>query len=90
MRGPEEELAFNKMAVDLLNGMTNINTSSLTNVFIPWSWFSDLDSDIRQSMVIAYDKIILKSLYFKLEDKIKETLQGVEDQDFENPLRVRN
>ncbi len=87
VRGPEEEMSFNKMAIDLLNGMTNINTSSLTNVFIPWSWFSDLDSEIRQSMVIAYDKIIMKSLYFKLEDKIKETLQGADDLDFEESLQ---
>ncbi len=83
VRGPEEELSFNKMALNLLKGMTNINTSSLTNVFIPRSWFSDLDDQIRDSMVIAYDKIILKSLYFELEEKVKTTLQEVGSQDIE-------
>ncbi|MCA9482122.1 MAG: hypothetical protein KC553_00125 [Nitrospina sp.] len=75
VRGPEEDLSFNKMALNLLKGMTNVNTTTLSSVFIPRSWFSDLDDQIRQSMVVAYDKIILKSLFFELEEKVKTTLE---------------
>ncbi len=78
VRGPEEDLPFSKMALNLLKGMTNVNTSSLTSIFIPRSWVSDLDDQIRQSMVVAYDKIILKSLYYELEDKVKRTLENSE------------
>ncbi len=82
----EEDLSFNNMALNLLKGMTNVNTTSLTSVFIPRSWFSDLDDQIRDSMVVAYDKIILKSLYFELEDKVKTTLENVGNQDIDEPI----
>ncbi len=88
VRGPEEELSFNKMALNLLKGMTNVNTTSLTSLFIPRSWFSDLDDQIRQSMVIAYDKIILKSLFFELEDKVKTTLENVGTVDIDDPMEA--
>ena len=80
VRGPEdEETSFNKMALKLLKGMTNINTSTLSSFFIPKSWISDLDDRVRQAMVVAYDKIILKSLFFELEEKVKSTLEEVDE-----------
>lgn len=55
--------AFNREdALLLLRDMTGLNTDSLWALWIPSSWFSDLDDDVIEYAVHAYNEIILKSM----------------------------
>ncbi len=60
---------FKESALHLFKGMTNVRR--LTYVFIPSSWFSNIHEDIRKTMVLAYDEIILKTLYLEFFQKAK-------------------
>jgi len=65
---------FRESGQNLFKGMTNFR--SLTYAFIPSSWFSDLHSDLRRSMTLAYDEIILKALYIELLQKAKKIFEA--------------
>ena len=52
---------FDKSALNLLEGMTKIQSTSFHSLFIISSWASKIDEMIQRTMVLAYDKIILKS-----------------------------
>lgn len=65
---------FRESGQNLFKGMTNFR--SLTYAFIPSSWFSNLHSDLRRSMTLAYDEIILKALYIELLQKAKKIFES--------------
>lgn len=65
---------FRESGQNLFRGMTNFR--HLTYAFIPSSWFSDLHSDLRRSMTLAYDEIILKALYIELLQKAKKIFEA--------------
>ena len=64
-----------------VKGMTKISTSHFTSAFIPSSWTSPINDDIQKIMVLAYDKIILKSLLFGLKGKAKSIVSQQGDQE---------
>jgi hypothetical protein len=68
-------IPFEQSALNLFKGMTNIR--SLTSVFIPSSWFSTIHEEIRDSMTLAYDKIMLKAMYIQLLQKAKTIFETV-------------
>lgn len=57
---------FDQQAHILLNTMTQISVTHLSSIFIPASWFDNLDSKIRYVMSLAYDRVILRSMASKL------------------------
>ncbi len=65
---------FRESGQNLFKGMTNFR--SLTYAFVPSSWFSDLHSELRRSMTLAYDEIILKALYIELLQKAKKIFEA--------------
>lgn len=65
---------FRESGQNLFKGMTNFR--SLTYAFIPSSLFSDLHTDLRRSMTLAYDEIILKALYIELLQKAKKIFEA--------------
>jgi len=65
---------FRESGQNLFRGMTNFRR--LTYAFIPSSWFSDLHTDLRRSMTLAYDEIILKALYIELLQKAKKIFEA--------------
>ncbi len=76
---------FQKSSVNLLEGMTKIGADAFSYLFLPSSWFDSIDEDIQRALTLAYNKIILKSLYLELGDK---TEQALEDFDRFQPLPV--
>lgn len=64
---------FEDQAEVLLSTMTQISVSQLTNLFIPPSWFSNLDAKIKYVMGIAYDRVILRSMSSELAYKANQT-----------------
>lgn len=86
LRHGSVSITFGKSAMNLFKGMTNFR--SLTYLFIPSSWFSDIHVELRRSMTLAYDGIILKALYIELLQKAKaifeSTARGSGDAGFED------
>jgi type VI secretion system protein ImpL len=62
-------LYFDQQAQTILNAMTQIDVTNILSVFVPPSWFSRLDAKIRQVMVLAYNKVILRSMDSQLNYK---------------------
>jgi type VI secretion system protein ImpL len=73
-----EKSFFYDSAVNLLDGMANINTNSLVSILYPSSWFDNVDSQIKHAMTLAYNKIILKSMLFGLQQKTDTLLAKIE------------
>ena len=65
---------FKESGQNLFKGMTNFR--SLTYAFIPSSWLSDLHMELKRSMTLAYDEIILKALYIELLQKAKKIFEA--------------
>jgi hypothetical protein len=53
----------------LLTAMSQVNRGSYYSIFIPSSWFSQLRSQLHDSMVIAFEHIILEGLRLELDDR---------------------
>ncbi len=66
---------FTNSAKSLLQGMTEISSNSFSSIFIPNSWTGSLDKEIQKAMALAYDKIILKSIYFGLQVKLGKIIE---------------
>lgn len=60
---------FNQLALELLRGMSRFRSSDLGLFFIPSSWFSGIHSDIVDALSLAYDKIIMKSMWGELNHR---------------------
>lgn len=53
---------------NLLTAMTRVESASPTSVFIPSSWFSNLNERTRESLVAAFKYIILDGLWHELNE----------------------
>ncbi|MBS0271989.1 MAG: hypothetical protein JSR85_05015 [Proteobacteria bacterium] len=60
---------FEDQAQALLNMMTQISVNTLSSVFIPPSWFDNLDAKIKFVMGIAYERVVIRSLASQLTYK---------------------
>ncbi|MBI2708043.1 MAG: hypothetical protein HYX35_07025 [Proteobacteria bacterium] len=65
-------LYFDQQAQSLLDTMTQIDVNTLISAFVPPSWFSSLDEEIRDVMVLVYDKVILRSMSSQLNYKAQQ------------------
>jgi type VI secretion system protein ImpL len=66
---------FTKSAKNLLQGMTEISSNGFSSMFIPNSWTGAIDEEIQKTMALAYDKIILKSIFFGLQVKLGKIIE---------------
>jgi len=64
--------AFDAQAQALLNTLTQISVNHLSSVFIPPSWFSNLDAKIKHVMGLAYDRVIIQSMANQLAFKARK------------------
>ncbi|MBI9082858.1 MAG: hypothetical protein JEZ11_04625 [Desulfobacterales bacterium] len=74
LRHGSVSITFGKSAMNLFQGMTNFR--SMSYLFIPSSWFSNIHGELRRSMTLAYDGIILKALYIELLQKAKAIFES--------------
>lgn len=61
-------------AFHLFESMANLDADRFGSVFIPSSWFSDFNADLRAAMARAYDDIILKTMNQELGRTLDEIL----------------
>lgn len=63
---------LNQQADIILEKFTAVDTVNAGSIFIPASWFSHLNHNIRLSFSAAYDRIILPSLYSAIIKKTED------------------
>ncbi|MDP9121981.1 MAG: hypothetical protein M3O15_11565, partial [Acidobacteriota bacterium] len=63
-------------ALQVLLGMAQIDTGRFSSIFLPSSWFSDFNSDLRRSIVPAYNRIVLPALGTGLDRRARELIDG--------------
>ncbi|MBP6985540.1 MAG: hypothetical protein KBB83_02985 [Alphaproteobacteria bacterium] len=68
---PQDAQYLQNQTVKLLKSMGDINVTSSFNIFIPASWFSAYDAELRRSSTIAWDRIILESMRSGLQEKAR-------------------
>ncbi len=67
-----ERLHFDQQAQILLNAMTQLDVTHFSSFYFPPSWFSRLDEKMRDVMILAYDKVILRSMSTHLNYKARQ------------------
>lgn len=65
---------FTKSSQRLLQGSTEIQDQELSSWLVPTSWFSNLDDEVRRTLGLAYERIILRSMLVQLNQKASELL----------------
>lgn len=65
-RGATEHAFGHDKVFSLFDGMAKLNADWFGSAFIPSSWFSPFNQELKRAMVRAYDEIILKTLYDEL------------------------
>lgn len=70
----ERQAHQRKASLDLLRGMASADANRLRSAFFPSTWLSGVHRDIRYSMSLAYDEIILKSILVSLNQRAKDIL----------------
>ncbi|HWS85721.1 MAG TPA: type VI secretion system protein [Pyrinomonadaceae bacterium] len=69
-----QEMSDNEQ--NLLLAMSKVEAGSLYSVFIPSSWFSDVNARTRDSVVAAFKYVILDGLWHELNEKTASFLDA--------------
>ncbi|HEY9420111.1 MAG TPA: type VI secretion protein IcmF/TssM N-terminal domain-containing protein, partial [Thermoanaerobaculia bacterium] len=72
--GDTQQAFLRDRAFQLFDSMSNLNASWFGSVFVPSSWFSPFNRDLKGAMVRAYDDIILNTLHDELVRRLGEIL----------------
>lgn len=51
---------------NILNTISELDTSGIKSIFIPLSWFVDVTDEIKQSISNSFDNAVINSIYFEL------------------------
>ena len=51
---------------NILNTISELDTSGIKSIFVPLSWFVDVTDEIKQSISNSFDNAIINSIYFEL------------------------
>ncbi len=75
LKGDSGSSPFKEYALHLIQGMTNISTNDLNSVFLPSSYFDSVKGNILGALTLAYDAVILESMFVELNRKAKKVLE---------------
>lgn len=65
---------FDQQARQLLDMMNNIEKASFFSTFMPSSWFSPVQDNLRVALKVSFDQIILRTIYVDLLMKSRDLL----------------
>lgn len=65
---------FNEQTRQLLDMMDQLHKANFFSIFMPSSWFSPIDHNLRTSLKVSYDQIILRTVYMDLLLKARDLL----------------
>jgi type VI secretion system protein ImpL len=65
---------FDEQARQLLDMMDNLHKADFFSIFMPSSWFSPIDDNLKTSLKVSYDQIVLRTVYMDLLLKARDML----------------
>ncbi|MCX7338107.1 MAG: hypothetical protein NTX76_02335 [Alphaproteobacteria bacterium] len=65
---------FNDYARQLINMMDQLQDTQFFSIFVPGSWFSPLQADLHKTLQIAYQQVIIRTIYIDLLLKARDLL----------------
>ncbi|MFH1350713.1 MAG: type VI secretion protein IcmF/TssM N-terminal domain-containing protein [Pseudomonadota bacterium] len=65
---------FHQETQHLIKGMSRASVSDLGSLFIPSSWFADIDDRIEDAITLAYENIMMKSLFIEMDNRAKKVV----------------
>lgn len=65
---------FDEQTRELLDMMVNLQKADFFSIFMPSSWFSPIDDNLRTSLKVSYDQIVLRTVYMDLLLKARDML----------------
>lgn len=66
---------FDTYARQLLEMMQELQQTEFFSIMIPASWFSPIHKDLQESLQVAYQEIVIKTIYVDLLIKARDLLQ---------------
>ncbi|HEV2847191.1 MAG TPA: hypothetical protein VG477_20210, partial [Thermoanaerobaculia bacterium] len=72
--GETQHAFLRDRAFQLFDSMSSLNASWFGSVFVPSSWFSPFNRELKGAMVRAYDDIILSTMHDGLGHRLDEVL----------------
>jgi type VI secretion system protein ImpL len=58
----------------LLSMMQQLNNVRFSSIFVPASWFSSINKDLTETLRIAYQRVVVRTIYMNLILKARELL----------------
>ncbi|MGL5784205.1 MAG: type VI secretion protein IcmF/TssM N-terminal domain-containing protein [Alphaproteobacteria bacterium] len=71
-----DHVFFEQQAQIILNTLAGFKISPLQDWLIPVSWVSPLEKKMEKVITLAYDKIIFRALFQKLQEQVHLTIEG--------------
>jgi type VI secretion system protein ImpL len=65
-KSPEDREVINKNIAALLQSMPVVSRWRLTSIFVPQSWFSSLHADLKETIGVVFDGIVMRAMYIDL------------------------
>ncbi|WP_010298146.1 type VI secretion protein IcmF/TssM N-terminal domain-containing protein [Candidatus Odyssella thessalonicensis] len=65
---------FDEQTRQLLDMMDNLQKADFFSIFMPSSWFSPISDNLKTSLKVSYDQIILRTVYMDLLLKARDML----------------
>ncbi len=75
-RASLDHVFFEQQAQIILNTLAGFKISPLQDWLIPVSWLSPLEKKMEKVIILAYDKIIFRALFQKLQEQVRLTIEG--------------
>lgn len=80
-QGQDNYALYNQESNSTFHLLLNVEVEDLKYIFMPWVHLSDISKDVRAAMSVAYNEIIIHSMYLELGRKtqiiINDTLPAI-------------
>lgn len=78
----EDAHYLNEQTIKILQAMTKVDINNTFSYYVPASWFGSYDRHLQQSFTIAWDQIVLRSMFTGLQEKARNlflTIKSAKD-----------
>ncbi len=74
LQSSHDQILINKEASNLLQNIPTVKMGNLFSFFVPQSWVSNLGNNIKSTMELVFDSIVVKAMYIDLNFNTKNIL----------------
>ncbi|MBE6447167.1 MAG: hypothetical protein E7015_01625 [Alphaproteobacteria bacterium] len=75
----DDQIMINNKAATLLQNMPTVKVSDFVSIFVPQSWFSNIGYNIKSTLELVFDSIVVKAMYIDLNFNAKNILISSSD-----------